>query len=451
MKLKRIISALVVFALVMASAVCSVSADATYSAYTTYTITENGVSDVTINASITGATEGDMVSYILHEGTEVTEDSIVHIDQGTAGADGSITFVAASYPKADVLGTTFKFTSSAGTDVARYTNGATDFTKEVHAIDTIDEYALGINFISSGISNSNTAYVLGIKEVVGEDGTVNYDVSRDKIPGNYGSGNTGFNGSEESQRVVNVPLDVDTIAFQFNKANNRTATQTISFKKVAGSYNGVAHTVVSSQTVFSDVAEEEVNKLVGNVYKESITDGTFAGIPLEGGCVISIDDGSCGKDETTGSKIYMIVDRLPIMTKVTNANGVECDSVTFLVSYTTAAAGYTGGGVDVYRYSAEAGNSRLPGNSEGAVGEYVGTFDDLVEDGTGRFAIQLVDEMGTNELDPAEYYFVAIPYYYDADGVKVELNAVSGTSLYTQAGNVATSDSAGFNAEIVEE
>ena len=63
MKLKRIISALVVFTLVMTCAVCSVSADATYQTITTYDVSTG---DITVNAKLAGAKEGSMVSYIIY-------------------------------------------------------------------------------------------------------------------------------------------------------------------------------------------------------------------------------------------------------------------------------------------------------------------------------------------------------------------------------------------------
>ncbi len=86
MKMKRIISALIVFTLVMA---CAVSASAATGSITSmYTLDGN----IRVKATVTDAAEGDMVSYVLYNGDNIGSDSIVYIDQATQGESGNIEF-----------------------------------------------------------------------------------------------------------------------------------------------------------------------------------------------------------------------------------------------------------------------------------------------------------------------------------------------------------------------
>ena len=64
MKLKRIISALLVFTMVMACSVCAVSANGTYQVTTSYDVSTK---EITVNAKLAGATADSMVSYLIIE------------------------------------------------------------------------------------------------------------------------------------------------------------------------------------------------------------------------------------------------------------------------------------------------------------------------------------------------------------------------------------------------
>lgn len=81
MKLRSIISALIVFTLVMTCAMSAVSAaQAQFATTTTYST--NG--EVTVSTETTTSLEaGTMVSYIIYDGDEPTESSIKYIDQKT--------------------------------------------------------------------------------------------------------------------------------------------------------------------------------------------------------------------------------------------------------------------------------------------------------------------------------------------------------------------------------
>lgn len=90
MKLKRLISALVVFTLVLTSAMSAVSA-ASFSTTTTYSTS----GDATVKTEVlSGLTDGTMVSYIIYDDSTVTtpaEGNIKYIDQGTVSS-GKVDF-----------------------------------------------------------------------------------------------------------------------------------------------------------------------------------------------------------------------------------------------------------------------------------------------------------------------------------------------------------------------
>ena len=79
MKLRSLISALIVFTLVMTCAMSAVSA-ASFATTTTYSTS----GDVTVNTTATGLEDGAMVSYIIYSGNDITENSIKYIDQNTS-------------------------------------------------------------------------------------------------------------------------------------------------------------------------------------------------------------------------------------------------------------------------------------------------------------------------------------------------------------------------------
>jgi len=82
MKLKSLISALIVFTLVMTCAMSAVSA-ASFATTTTYSTS----GDVTVNTTATGLEDGAMVSYIIYSGDTITENSIKYIDQKTESSN----------------------------------------------------------------------------------------------------------------------------------------------------------------------------------------------------------------------------------------------------------------------------------------------------------------------------------------------------------------------------
>lgn len=129
MKLKRIISALLVFTMVMACSVCAVSANGTYQVTTSYNVSTR---EITVNATLAGAAADSMVSYLIvkpvttEEGTsyDVLADgsNILHIDQATANTSGAASYDTATIPFAELNDAKVKFVSSASETLDPFTN-----------------------------------------------------------------------------------------------------------------------------------------------------------------------------------------------------------------------------------------------------------------------------------------------------------------------------------------
>jgi len=179
MKLKRIISALIVFTMVMTCAVC-VSADgATYQTMTTYDVSTG---DITVNAKLAGAAEGSMVSYIIYGDADdktvdaVAENNIVHIDQATVGADGNATFDAVTTDFADFKNRHVQFVSNEE-ELAALKGGSK--TTRYASVDTITDMQTSVVFVGQQVNaKSPTIYAMvdGVPTKVGE------------ITGNIGTG-----------------------------------------------------------------------------------------------------------------------------------------------------------------------------------------------------------------------------------------------------------------------
>ena len=90
MKLKSLISALVVFTIVMTCAVSAVSAmEAKYTTTTTYS-----AAGVTVTTEVTGLSEDSMVSYVIYDDSETdvpNDGNIKYINQDTA-SKGNVSF-----------------------------------------------------------------------------------------------------------------------------------------------------------------------------------------------------------------------------------------------------------------------------------------------------------------------------------------------------------------------
>lgn len=163
MKMRRLISALVVFTLVMASVV-SVSAAATVEVTTTY---EGG--NATVEANVTGAKANEeMITYIIYGNDKTpTEDNIVYIDQRTANADGKIAFNNVKGTLDEVAGKYIRF----GTTGALTSNGT------VAKFDTVKYVSLDADPAFKAASETETAswtFLLTVSPAI--TGTVGIDV-----------------------------------------------------------------------------------------------------------------------------------------------------------------------------------------------------------------------------------------------------------------------------------
>ncbi len=145
MKLKRLISTLIVFTLVMA---CAVSVSAA-SAGVTSVYTLDG--ELKVTATVTGATKDDMVSYVLcDDGTITDASSIKYIDQATVGEDGEVEFVVTD-SVANLGATKVKFGTN-GTAIA-----ATNET--IETITNGEEYLIldaDLDVVNTDTENSKT-------------------------------------------------------------------------------------------------------------------------------------------------------------------------------------------------------------------------------------------------------------------------------------------------------
>ncbi|MEE1043348.1 MAG: hypothetical protein UH854_05235, partial [Clostridia bacterium] len=87
--MKRFISALVVFTLVLTCAMSAVSA-ANFATTTTYTTDNEVIVETVVNAGEDFADA--MVSYVIYEGNSIDDDSINYIDQQTTNSSGYVKF-----------------------------------------------------------------------------------------------------------------------------------------------------------------------------------------------------------------------------------------------------------------------------------------------------------------------------------------------------------------------
>ena len=431
MKLKRIISALVVFTLVMTCAVCSVSADATYQTITTYDVSTG---DITVNAKLAGAKEGSMVSYIIYGDDDaetadtVAESNIVHIDQATVGADGAATFDAVTTDFADFKNRHVQFVSNEET-LAAWANGGVK-TGRAYSVETISDLQTSVLFLCASANGKETSVSALI----------------DGVPTAFqGTGSNIDTRWKYKDEALNIPtlgawVDLEkatAIMVDLGNKANRDSWFAARFSKYAGSYNGETQKAENGDWVYATsetddegtsvkggvVGEGQVNLLVDGLYKDDITDNEFAGLELFGGDIIGVNHITAPQAAHTAKSVNYATVYNPIVGKYEDSEPegvVERDSVTFLCTMTAAAYAEGEVGLNIYRYEKVA-------NSKDAELEQIASCPSAAE--SGNFAIQLFDGSDNGELDPEKYDFVAYPYV-TIDGVKVELT-VFGDSYVT--------------------
>lgn len=433
MKLKRIISALIVFTLVMTCAVCSVNAAGTYNVTTNYNI---ATKDITVNAAIASGAEGDMVSYLIvapyevttGEGEEaVTEtvydvkadgSNILHIDQATLNNSGAATMDPVTAPYAYFKGGKVKFVST-GDELTRKTSGSKPFGY-LASVETFTDLLTGITFLDQNDNGLSTQFYY-----VKTDGTViqsnpsgnltaaRWDDAAYKMTDWYNGDTSARNG------VKLVPID-DVAAYIVVGGNTTGRGNGVkyTYEKQTGSLTGEANSKQSFTIYDSYELEEGVapttNLMVNGFYKEDVTDGKFGTIDLEGGAIINLNKSNAKVD---GNLVqYMSIDAKPIYGKYVDSEpegDVEFDSVTFLV---------TAPSVEI----ADAAGLKITAYPKGTV-SMDGTIADTsiapVELGicpnayTGEtsFAIQLFDGANSGQLDPEQWDIEATPVINEGD------------------------------------
>lgn len=171
MKLRRLISALIVFTLVMTCALSVVNAaDVSYSTKTTkYNVATD---EITVETTAT-VTKDSMVSYIIYDG-ELNEDNITYIDQQTA-TDGTVKFtVTDSYEKLGgnsiLMGSNLDKLTAAESEIRNNGIVTPDDSAFFVTIDAgiVDEAADTLTFL---VSQSKNTYVTGIDVYAYEKGT----------------------------------------------------------------------------------------------------------------------------------------------------------------------------------------------------------------------------------------------------------------------------------------
>ena len=417
MKLRRLISALVVFTLVMTCALSVVSVEADETSVPTYhaTTTYNPATDeITVHAEITGATPGSVVTFTIDG------DSNVHTAEGTVGEDGTLVFADCTKKYSAVENCTINFESDTD-ELTRYINDQTAYATSVcQSVNKITRFNKSILFVTKQYFGGkyNISYVKD--GVVYESEQLSSGVTNTAWGAADNKGRALYDdpdaAGDDDSCIFVLPLDADYWMIDFRGANGRSITNTISIFEYKGSFNGKLYSNTAGDTIFDNSGATIVNNLVGNRYKEVVSDGEFAGIDLEGGRILALDVTN-SEDDTTGTTAYHMLKILsdPIVGTYTDANGKEWDSLTFLYNVSRAHKL----GIRIYRYPKGTVNYDTDGGTAGAVGELVetsannqdvfGYTNNLVSNKVqaGNYGVQLV-----GDLDLDLYDYEAVPCYY---------------------------------------
>lgn len=445
MKLKRFISALIVFTMVMTCAVC-VSADATYNVTTVYELGSEGnySGNITLNASVAGATADTYVSYLLvkpdAEGNVVVAEdgsNILHIDQATVDASGNATFDSAKAAFADYEGGKVKFVSS-GSDVFTAKEILPQkigdkqqqwYDYYLRSIDTVSKTQAAVTYLNVSDNGARTHfyYVTKDNRVVNADGNSNFTTERYNTAGfdlpEYYSGDDTKLGNK---RILPVE-DMKAWIVDFSNKSDRTVAKIVlAIKKMKSTATGKYTT---AQTFIIYNSANGTDLAVNGRYKDDITDGKFGTLTIEPGAVYGLDK-SQGKTATSETKPaqFVTIDAAPIYSKVDFGYG-ERNSVTFLA--TKKVDQDIALKITAYPNGTVSHDGDMPAEGEAVeLGIYENAFA-ASEDVSKQFGIQLVDSADTTEyLDADKYDLEATPCVKNENGEWVELS-VWGTNYFT--------------------
>ena len=417
MKLKRLLSALVVFTIVMTSVVCSVSAAATYTVTTGYNL---NTGKVTLNASVTGATDGDMVSYIIYgddvvdETETITEGNIIHIDQATVSGN-TANFDAVSFDSDAIKNRNIQFASTANeTSTDRVTVTKNEYMVTVDARQALNSLK---NFDGAAID-------IIVLDKNGDPTTHTLTYTPNNVdPETYEpTNNVG--------RLAYLPADATGIIIDFQKYSSATrgAVSSIALRNATewtvasngqGSFN--QKTLKNSTTIFQsdaltkdgdsasdyELGNVSVNNLINGRYKATISNGKINGTDVDwtAGAYIDIYGMTAPTAQlnqvSASSTKYMTIDSAPVVVK----NGNET-TITFLATNLTDETEF---GLNVYAYPKAALDNTTASNTAGVTGTLVGSYKAFNgASADGKFAIQLHDTLG--ELNTDTYYYEAVPF-----------------------------------------
>ena len=429
MKLKRIISALIVFTLVMTCAVCSVNAAGTYNVTTNYNIATR---DITVNAAIASGAEGDMVSYLIvapyevttGEGEEAVKETvynvkpdgsnILHIDQATLNNSGAATMDAVTAPYAYFKGGKVKFVST-GDELTRKESAGKPFGY-IASVEKFTDVLTGITFLDEN-DNGQPTYFYYVKT----DGTViQSNPSTNLTADRWDDATKGFqmtdwyNGDTSTTTHAKlVPID-DVAAYIVVGGNMKGRGNGVkyTYAKKTGSLSGETNkeqsfTIYDSYKLAEGVAPT-TNLMVNGFYKEDVTDGKFGTIDLEGGAIITLNKSNDKVDKNLVK--YMSVDSRPIYGEYTNVNGTF-DSVTFLVTAPSVEIADKAG-LKITAYPK--GTVSMNGTVNISTGDMKAGAVELgicpnAYTGKTKFAIQLFDGAKSGQLNPAQWDIEATP------------------------------------------
>lgn len=397
MKLRRLISALIVFTLVMTSMI-SVNAAFTGSeaaswVYTSYTTDGK----VAVNASVVNGAEGDWVSYIIYgdndeTAEDVTEGNIIHIDQATVGGDGTATFPVVSFTESEIKNRHVKITTSNDTALVPYVDGyvghETQTWYHANSLSTIGEKAISRNFRWQAGAN----YADGLKSF--------------KV--------TGYDKSDLTTPIVSVertwagtdsvPMTADYLVFDVVPDDGYYITS-FGFTRQNSGHNGKSKQALTKSYTL------EGNRVAVDV-TETDTD-LWSG--ANGGAGDWYRYNATTAAVSTDSPVYMTVDANPIYSKVG-----DWEAVTFLTTKNNI-SGTAGIDIVVYPVGYETGDTAT----------YTFTDLDIITEGN-NCAIQLVaqNDVNVEYFDADNYVMEAKPYYY-VGNAKTYLVDSAATGYYT--------------------
>ena len=433
MKLKRIISALIVFTMVMACAVCSVSADGTYQVTTSYDISTK---KITVNAAIADATDNSMVSYLIvapdEDNTEdpyaVKEDgsNILHIDQATV-ADNAATFETLTADFDYLNNGKVKFVSTTDTlkawetglvdgtpDTWNYAKSVTKFTEIQRGVTVLNQNKTGGVVEISYVAQDGTVHKVNVGSPLNSAERWESDGMAAWVDGEY---------KEDYPNIGYFPIDAKALCVYVANDDGRRTTTKLQIIRSNTSLNGALYGDTNYCTIYDNTNDDPTKHkdlTINGFYKDDITDGRFNNITLEGGAVYRIYSNNARQTTTPNTAKVMSIDAEPIYGEYAEGE-ITYASVTFLVTATSEdIANAAGLKIVAYPKGTMSMDGTIPANKTGVE---LGICPNVYK-GHKQFGIQLYDKAGEGYLDSTKYDLVATPVIRDVENRWTELTTM---------------------------